>query len=85
MDKRTFGSVEQYKMLEFLTEKISLMEDKYKNYLSTVIQDINIVIKKSNLIEDSDFKNYILDLINNDFSNRINNNVIHKIKENNYK
>jgi len=75
MDKGTFGSTAQYKMLEFLTEKISLMEVKHKNYLSSVIQDINETIKKSEMINDISFRNYVLNLIKNDLSLRIENHI----------
>ena len=81
MDKGTFGSINQYKMLEFLTEKISLMEVKHKNYLSSVIQDINQTIKKSEMINDISFKNYVLDLIYNDLSLRIENHIKGKYEE----
>jgi hypothetical protein len=81
MDKGTFGSCDQYRMLEFLTEKISLMEVKSKNYLSSVIQDINNIVKKTNTIEDGEFKNYVLELIDIDLSNRINNHVKNKYEE----
>jgi hypothetical protein len=81
MDKGTFGSINQYKMLEFLTEKISLMDDKYKNYISSVIQDINTTIKKSEIINDISFRNYVLDLIYKDFSLRIENHVEGKYEE----
>jgi hypothetical protein len=81
MDKGTFGSINQYKMLEFLTEKISLMEVKHKNYLSSVIQDINQTIKKSEMINDISFRNYILDLIKNDLSLRIENHIKGKYEE----
>ncbi len=72
MDKGTFGSNEQYKMLDYLTEKIALMDDKQKKYISSLIQDINNITKKSNSITDKNFKNYTLDLIHNDYSIRIN-------------
>jgi hypothetical protein len=81
MDKGTYGSINQYKMLEFLTEKISLMEVKHKNYLSSVIQDINQTIKKSEMINDISFRNYILDLIKNDLSLRIENHIKGKYEE----
>lgn len=68
----TFGSHEQYKMLDYLTEKIALMDNKQKKYISSLIQDINDITKKSNSITDKKFKNYTLDLIHNDYSNRIN-------------
>lgn len=71
MDKGTFGSINQYKMLEFLTEKISLMNEKKKNYISSVIQDINEIIKKCEKIEDISFNNYVLDLIHNNLNERI--------------
>ena len=81
MDKGTFGSTNQYKMLEFLTEKISLMEDKHKNYLSHVIQDINATIRKCDLINDITFRNYVLDLIYKDFNIRIENHIKGKYEE----
>jgi hypothetical protein len=81
MDKGTFGSIYQYKMLEFLTEKISLMEVKHKNYLSSVIQDINQKIKKCEMINDISFRNYVLDLIDNDLSLRIENHIKGKYEE----
>lgn len=71
MDKGTFGSINQYKMLEFLTEKISLMDEKKKNYISSVIQDINTILRKSELIGDIQFRGYVLDLIHNNLNERI--------------
>ncbi len=68
-------------MLEFLTEKISLMEVKHKNYLSFVIQDINQKIKKCEMINDISFRNYVLDLIDNDLSLRIENHIKGKYEE----
>jgi hypothetical protein len=81
MNKETFGSINKYKMLEFLTEKISLMEVKHKNYLSSVIQDINQTIKKCEMINDIYFRNYILDLIHNDLAIRIENHIKGKYEE----
>lgn len=48
MNKNTFGSVEKYKMLGFLVDNISPMEDKHRAYLSSVIGDINVTVKKLN-------------------------------------
>jgi len=81
MNIGTFGSVKQYKMLDFLTEKISLMDEKHKNYISSVIQDINTTIKKTELITDVQFRYYVLDLISNDFNNRINEHIFDKYEE----
>ncbi len=81
MDNQTFGSTTKYKMLEFLTEKMLLMEDRKRNYISSVINDINISINKCNLINDITFKNYVLDLIHNDFKIRIENHVKGKYEE----
>lgn len=71
MDKGTFGSIKQYKMLEVLNEKILLMDEKKKNHISSIIQDINKKIKNSEQINDISFKNYILDLIYYSFKQRI--------------
>jgi hypothetical protein len=81
MNKGTFGSVKQYKMLDFLTEKVSLMDEKNKNYISSVISDINSTVKKSELIEDIQFRNYLLSLIFSDFKNRINEHISNKYEE----
>lgn len=81
MDKDTFGSINQYKMLEFLTEKISLMDEKNKNYISSVIQDFNTVIKKCDMIEDISFNNYVLDLICNNLNERIETHIKGKYEE----
>lgn len=74
MDKDTFGSIEQYKMLDFLRQKISLMNNKDKRYISTLILRFNSIIKKSESINDILFKSYILDLIHQNFMKKINNN-----------
>lgn len=71
MNKNSFGSVKEYKMLDFLTEKIGEMDDKHKNYVSSVIHDFNIIVKKANDIQDSKFKIYTLDLIYKDFLERV--------------
>ena len=81
MDKGTFGSSEKYKMLDYLTEKIALMNDKQKKYISSLIQDINDITKKSNSITDKNFKNYTLELIHNDYSNRINKYIKERYEE----
>ena len=81
MDKATFGSINQYKMLEFLTEKISLMDEKNKNYISSVIQDINTILRKSELIGDIQFRSYLLDLIYNDLNERIETHIKGKYEE----
>lgn len=73
MKKETFGSIYQFPMLEFLTEKISLMNEKDKKYICSVIHDINLSMKKSQQIEDVSFKTYILDLIHEDFNQKIKN------------
>lgn len=81
MDKGTFGSINQYKMLEFLTEKISLMDEKNKNYISSVIQDINTILRKSELISDIKFRGYVLDLIHNNLNERIETHIKGKYEE----
>jgi hypothetical protein len=81
MNRETFGSVINYKMLDFLTEKISLLDDKHKNYISSVITDFNLIVKKSDIITDLSYKNYILDLIHNDFKKRINENILNEYDE----
>jgi hypothetical protein len=81
MEKNTFGSTDTYKMLEFLTEKISLMDEKNKNYISSVIQDINGLIKKSEQINDIWFNNYVLDLIHNNLNERIQTHIKGKYEE----
>lgn len=81
MDKGTFGSINQYKMLEFLTEKISLMDEKKKNYISSVIQDINEIIKKCEKIDDISFSNYVLDLIHKNLNERIETHINGKYEE----
>jgi len=72
MDIGTFGSAKQYKMLEFLTEKISVMDEKYSRYISSLITKINIAIKKTDSITDPQFKIYVLSLISTDLKNKIN-------------
>ena len=81
MDKGTFASVNQYKMLDFLTEKISLMDKKKKNYISSVIQDINTILRKSELIGDIQFRSYVLDLIYNNLNERIETHIKGKYEE----
>lgn len=71
IDKDTFGSSEKYHMLIYLTEKISMMDEKERNYISRVITDINATIKKSELIGDIGFRHYVLDLVKADFNRRI--------------
>lgn len=78
MNKETFGSSHQYKMLEFLTEKISSMDDKHRNYLSSVIEDINSITKKTEEIADIPFKNYVLNLIYVDLKKRIREHILNK-------
>jgi hypothetical protein len=81
MDKETFGPTNQYKMLDFLTKKISLMDDKHKIYISSVIQDINTTIKKCEVINDISFRNYVLDLVHNNFKLRVENHIKGKYEE----
>jgi hypothetical protein len=81
MDKGTFGSINQYKMLEFLTEKISLMDEKNKNYISYIIHDINTILRKSELIGDIQFRSYVLDLIHNNLNERIETHIKGKYEE----
>jgi hypothetical protein len=81
MYKGTFGSAEKYKMLEFLTEKIGLMDDKHKNYLSSVIQGFNLVVKKCKCIMDISLKRYVLDLIYDDYIRRIDEHMSSKCEE----
>ncbi len=81
MDKDTFGSVEQYRMLDFLTEKISLMEPKHKGYLSSVLEDINTVVRKAKIIRDPKFHDYVLDLVYADYSDRVTTNIKGKYDE----
>lgn len=81
MDKGTFGSNRDFKMLGFLTERISLMEKNDKNYLSSVIYDINSTIKKTEMISDIQFRNYILNLILSDFRSRIDNHISNKYEK----
>ena len=75
MNSNTFGSSEQYKMLEFLTEKINELDDNRKNYISSLIHDINSNIKKSKDILDEDFKHYVLKIIRNDIISHIDENL----------
>ena len=70
-----FGSIEKYKMLEYLTEKISVMDGKHRKYLSSVIIDINTMIKKTNIIEDKSFKIFTLTLIEKHLSERLETNI----------
>ncbi len=81
MNKETFGSIKQYKMLDCLIDRISLIEDKDKNYISSVIHDINKTIKNTELINDIKFRNYVLDLIYKDFKNRINEHILNKYED----
>lgn len=71
MDTQTFGSTDQYKMLPFFLEKFEEMDSKSRKYVSSVIQDFNTVMKKTIIVTDPLFKNYIMDLIHNDFNKRI--------------
>lgn len=81
MDKGTFGSIKQYKVLDFLTDKISLMDEKKKNRISSIISDINTIIKKSESITDIQFRNYLLDLIYKNFKTRIDEHILDKYEE----
>lgn len=75
MNIQTFGSIEKYKMLEFLTNQISLLNNREREYISSVIIDFNTLVKKSDMIKDKSFKNYILDLIHNDFLTKTTNHL----------
>lgn len=81
MDSETYGSTIQYKMLEFLVEKVSLMDAKDKGYISSLIQDMNTTIKKCELIAVDDFRKYVLDLIHRDFIQRIETSIKPKYEE----
>ena len=57
MNKETFGSIEKYKMLEYLTKKISNLDRNKKEYLSTFINEFNQRLNNiDKLITDSSVK-----------------------------
>lgn len=67
MKKDTFGDPNQFKMLDFLTEKIVALPSNKKEYISTLLVRFNWRIKQTTLIEDEDFRMYVLHLIGWDF------------------
>ena len=70
MDKGTFGSSSEYKTLEFLTEKIEIMDEKKKTYISRFISDINKLSSQLKYIRDDKVKNYIVKLIKDAYNKR---------------
>jgi hypothetical protein len=81
MEKETFGSTNQYKMLDYLTEQISVMHPRRKSYICSVIANFNLAIKKTSLINDKLFRNYLIDLIHNDYKEKINEFMVDKYDE----
>lgn len=71
MDVNTFGDSKQYKMLEYLTEKIDLLDDKDKKYLSTKIIEFNNLMNQLLSVTEPKLKNYLLKLILKDYLKRI--------------
>lgn len=75
MNTNTFGSDKVYKMLPFLTEKIDLLEDNKKAYISSFIQDFNLVMKNFDELVWGEiwFKNYLLELMSKDYVVKVEN------------
>lgn len=73
MNKSTFGSPAQYKMLEFLTEKISELSRSPKGYMMKFITNFNKIIKEVRTTEDVELRNYLVNLIRNDYNSKIDN------------
>ena len=73
MNENTFGDVEQYKMLPFLTEKINELENaNRKAYLSQFIIEFNTFINKFESIQDIDFRCILLDMVWDSYYNKTN-------------
>jgi hypothetical protein len=73
LDKGTFGSIEKYKMLEFLTERIDDMGIREKEYVSSVLHDFNKCMKRFDgmNVAERGFKIYLLNLVHKDYIARI--------------
>lgn len=73
LESNTFGDSKKYKMLPRLTELInSLKEEKHFNRIGNIIHEFHIKIKHIQDIEDNYVKNYVLDLVHNDYKELIN-------------
>lgn len=67
MEKNTFGATEKYKALEYINEKILLLERKDKRYIGSFLHEFNENLCDLKRIRN---KSYILKLIRNDYKNR---------------
>ena len=70
MNNTLIGSSEKYKMLGFLTDEIQTFSDNKRTYIVSVLNLFNQRVKKIELIEDQKFRNYLLDLIRNDYKKK---------------
>ena len=77
MNSNTFGNIDKFKMLEYLTEQIEYLSDSNKkNYISTFITEFNTRINRMEAnwvtsIDDIKFQEYLLSLIKKDYCDRI--------------
>lgn len=73
MKEDTFGDTEQFKMLPFLTEKISELDNpNRKTYLSNFIIEFNKFINEFKTINNTTFRNKLLDLTHDTYINKTN-------------
>lgn len=71
----TFGDVNKYKMLGCIMEKMEFLSKPQRQYVSSLINELNEILKNVNSISNVKLKKYLLKLIHDDYIHKIDNMV----------